>query len=274
MVHLRPFAALFALAWLALATATFAQTAIPDLTGRVVDQVGILHPTTERVLTEKLAGLERKTGAQVAVLTIESLSGEPIEDYAIRVARAWKLGREGRNDGVLFLVVRGDRKTRIEVGYGLEGRLTDALAGRIIRTEVTPHFRRGNYNSGVSNGVAAILDAIDPQALPSPDRYRAPPPQDSWDTDWIGIAFVAVWALIFFGSLLNAFLIRLFGKRIKPGHYRWLGMDAGPMAPDRQARRSGRSGWSGTGGGWSSRGGGGFSGGGGSFGGGGASGSW
>ena len=266
-----PLASLVAL--LALAVTAWAQLAVPPLTGRVVDRADLLNPQTEARLSDRLAKLEERTGAQVAVLTIPTLSGEALEPFALRVAREWGLGSAERNDGVLFLVVRNDRLMRIEVGYGLEGRLTDAQAGRIIRERVAPHFRRGDYDSGIATGVAGIVEAVDPQMLPDAERYRAPPPQDTWETDWLGIAFIAVWALVFFGSILNAFLIRTFGRRIKPGHYRWLGMDAGPNAP--RARRSRSSGWvvGGGGGGWSG-GGGGFSGGGGSFGGGGASGSW
>ena len=264
------------LALFALAGAALAQPAVPALAGRVVDRADLIPAPTEAVLSERLAALEAASGAQVAVLTIPSLQGGSLEDYALRVAREWGLGDATRNDGVLFLVARDDRQMRIEVGYGLEGRLTDAQAGLIIRREVVPHFRRGDFAAGISAGVDAIVRAIAPQVLPERERRRAPPPQqDSWESDWIGLTFVAVWALVFFGSILNAFLIRTFGRRIKPGHYRWLGMDAGPNAP-RARRRSGGvvvGGWpGGGGGGWS--GGGGFSGGGGSFGGGGASGSW
>ena len=141
---------------------------VPPLTGRVVDRADLLAPATERALTQQLAAHEDSTGNQVAVLTIPSLEGTPIEDYALTVARTWALGQEGTDNGVLLLVARDDREMRIEVGYGLEGVLPDAVASQIIRHELRPAFREGDFDGGVEAGVQAILQAI-------AGTYEAPP---------------------------------------------------------------------------------------------------
>jgi uncharacterized protein len=134
---------------------------IPPLTGRVVDQANILLPETERMLGEVLRQHEEETSNQIAVLTIPSLDGESIESYSLRVANGWELGQTGSDNGVLVTVAVEDRRMRIEVGYGLEGQLTDALAGQIIRDEMRPRFRDGDFDAGVSAGVRSILGALD-----------------------------------------------------------------------------------------------------------------
>jgi len=149
---------------------------VPSLTGRVVDNAEILKPETRRVLAAQLEAHERETTDQVAVLTVATLDGENIEDYANRVFRAWGLGRRDRNNGVLVVIVPSERAMRIEVGYGLEGRLTDLAAGRIIRNVMTPHFRSGDFDRGVSAGVAAVLgqlrgEAAADAAPPARDRF-------------------------------------------------------------------------------------------------------
>lgn len=136
------------------------EPAVPALTGRVVDRADLLSPAIEEVLTQRLAAHEDSTGNQVAVLTIPSLQDRPIEDYSLDVARSWALGQEELDNGVLLLVARDDREMRIEVGYGLEGALPDAVASRIIRYELRPAFRTGDFDGGVEAGVTAILDAI------------------------------------------------------------------------------------------------------------------
>ena len=137
-----------------------AQPVVPPLTGRVVDTADILSDATEQLLTQMLAAHEDSTSNQVAVLTIPSLAGDAIEPLANRVFNAWQLGQAGSNNGVLLLIARDDRELRIEVGFGLEGDLTDAEAGRIIRNVIVPVFRNGDFNGGTIAGVTAILGTI------------------------------------------------------------------------------------------------------------------
>ena len=140
--------------------------------GRVVDQADLLAPSTEQALTAQLAAHEDATSNQVAVLTLPSLQGRPIEEVSLQVARTWQLGQEEFDNGVLLLIAREDRAMRIEVGYGLEGALPDVVASRIIRYELRPAFRAGEFDGGVEAGVTAILGAIngtyEPPASPSP----------------------------------------------------------------------------------------------------------
>ena len=152
---------------LVVAAFTVSAADVPYLTGRVVDNAEILSPETRRALEEKLAAHERATTNQVVVLTLESLEGESIEDFAVHVFEQWKLGQQGKDNGVLLVVVPGERRLRIEVGYGLEGTLTDIQAGRIIRDIVTPRFRDGDYNGGIGAGVAAIVTLLEGGRLPA-----------------------------------------------------------------------------------------------------------
>lgn len=138
-----------------------AQQPVPTLTGRVVDQADILSAQTERTLTAMLAAHEDSTSNQIAVLTVSSLEGEPIEDFALRVARSWELGTAEFDNGVLLVVAVDDRRMRIEVGYGLEGPLPDAVASRIIRHEMRPEFKHGDFDTGVLKGVQATLGTIE-----------------------------------------------------------------------------------------------------------------
>lgn len=154
---------LLALLWL---VPVWAQQAVPPLTGRVVDAADILSDGNEQALATMLAAHEDSTSNQVAVLTVSSLGGEAIEDFSLRVAEAWGLGQAGTDNGVLLLVAVDDREMRIEVGYGLEDVLTDAAAGRIIRDDIAPQFRNGNYNAGVQMGVQRILGTIDGSYVP------------------------------------------------------------------------------------------------------------
>lgn len=141
---------------------------VPPLTGRVVDLADVLSPDTEAALVAQLAAHEDSTSNQVVVLTIASLEDEILEPYATRVFRAWGLGQADRDNGVLLLVAVADRELRIEVGYGLEGSLTDATAGTIIRGEIVPRFRDGDFDAGVVAGVGAILGAIEGSYSPRP----------------------------------------------------------------------------------------------------------
>ena len=134
---------------------------VPFLTGRVVDNAEILKPATRDALTNSLKAHEQATTNQVAVLTVPTINGDSIEEYATKVFENWKLGQKGKDNGVLVIVVPKDRKMRIEVGYGLEGTLTDAQASRIIRNVMTPAFKAGDYDKGVSDGVAAIVATLE-----------------------------------------------------------------------------------------------------------------
>jgi uncharacterized protein len=164
--------ALLALCWLA-APATAQDTAIPYLSGRVVDQAGILSTQARQRLASMLQAHERATGNQIVVMTVPTLGGKSVEDYAVRVFEEWKLGSRDKDNGVLILVVPQDRRVRIEVGYGLEGTLTDATASRIIRDLMTPRFREGNYDVGIEAGVTAVIQILE-------GRRSA-----GADTDWL-----------------------------------------------------------------------------------------
>ena len=134
---------------------------IPYLTGRVNDNAGVLSEATRRTLTERLKAHEEKTTNQVVVLTVPSLEGENIEDYAEAVFKAWKLGQKGKDNGILVVVAPNDRQMRIEVGYGLEGTLPDGAAGSIIRNVMTPRFSSGDINGGIEAGIDAILSVLE-----------------------------------------------------------------------------------------------------------------
>jgi uncharacterized protein len=144
-----------------LTTLTAAGASIPYLTGRVNDNAGILSEGARRALTERLKAHEEKTTNQVVVLTVSSLEGENIEDYAEAVFAAWKLGQKGKDNGILVVVAPNDRRMRIEVGYGLEGRLPDGAAGSIIRNVMAPRFNSGDFDGGVEAGVDAILSVLE-----------------------------------------------------------------------------------------------------------------
>ena len=152
--------AVVALCWLA-APAAAQDTAIPYLSGRVVDQAGVLSAPARERLAAMLHAHERKTGNQIVVLTVPTLGGESVEDYAVRAFEEWKLGSRDKDNGVLVLVVPQDRRMRIEVGYGLEGALTDATASRIIRDLMTPRFREGNYDVGIEAGVTGVIQILE-----------------------------------------------------------------------------------------------------------------
>jgi uncharacterized protein len=161
---------------------------IPPFTDWVVDRARLLSPSALAQLTEQLRAHEQKTGNQVAVLTLPSLEGESIEEAAQRVFVQWGLGKKGIDNGVLLLVVPKERKIRIHVGYGLEGALTDVMASRIIRYEIVPHFRAGDFSGGVTAGVQAILQAIQ-------GEYRAselPQKKAADQTDMAAQVFLAV----------------------------------------------------------------------------------
>src|ERR1700744_3547730 len=150
------------------AFAAFADVAVPPLTGRVVDQTGTLSSDTVASLSQKLKDFEARKGSQIAVLIVPTTAPETIEQYSIRVAEAWKIGRRKIDDGALLVVAKEDRKLRIEVGYGLEGALPDVTARRIIDEIIVPHFRTGDFAGGISAGVDRIIRIIDGEPLPKP----------------------------------------------------------------------------------------------------------
>jgi uncharacterized protein len=267
---------------------------VPPLTGRVVDLAQVLPANVAASLTRDLEAHEAQTSNQVAVLTLPSLEGEPLETFSHRVATTWKLGQKGTENGVLLLLALRERKVRIEVGYGLEGALTDLRSAHIIRQEIVPRFRSGDLPGGIAAGVKAILDTIEgtykaEEVLPGHDRYGQE--LTAFEYVIIGIVVGTLAGIVLshglqrtralIGSLL-AFLVAQFASV-------GLGLAAAGITAFLlwlmlQANRGGgrRGGWGdgvvmGPGGGFGGSfggGGGGFSGGGGSFGGGGASGGW
>jgi uncharacterized protein len=273
--------------------------AVPQLTGRVVDQTGTLSSGDIAQLTQTLADLERRKGSQVAVLIVPTTDGEAIEQFSLRVAEAWKIGRKKVDDGALLVIAKNDRHLRIEVGYGLEGALTDVTAKRIIDEVITPKFRSGDFAGGISAGVNRMIGLINGEKLPAP----APP---HWDgSSLFGNLDALNPALIFIvfvvSSVLRTALGRLLGSVAAGGFvtalawFLWGNLGAAlalgvfvfmiavliDLVSSGSGRRSSSGGWSGGSsssgsdwGGSSSSDSGSFSGGGGSFGGGGASGSW
>ena len=269
---------------------------IPPLTARVTDTTGTLAPNTIAHLESRLAEFERTKGSQVAVLMVGSTQPEEIEQYAIRVVEQWKLGRTRVDDGVLLLIAKDDRRMRIEVGYGLEGALPDVIAKRIVRETITPMFRSGAFDAGVTAGVEAILQVVSGEALPAVEA--SPDAGDQGGSDGGGVLITA----FVIGSVLALPLRALFGTGTAmiggagiAGVLAWVfgfgfafvaiamvvgavgALTSGMRGNRRWASRGPRGGGFGGGfggGGFGGGGGGGFSGGGGGFGGGGASGSW
>jgi uncharacterized protein len=286
------------------AFAALAQVAVPPLVGRVVDQTGTLSSDDIASLNQKLRDFEARKGSQIAVLVVPTTAPEEIEQYSIQVAEAWKIGRKKIDDGAILLVAKNDRKLRIEVGYGLEGALTDLTSKRIIDEIITPKFRSGDFAGGISDGVDRIIGVIDGEPLPPP------PPRRQSQSSTPSLEFLnpfnpfVLIGLLIFGGALRKLLGRLLGSTVAGGlaallawyfFTSWiLAGFAGvvtsiftmfadtitaPTPVGRGGRRSG--GWSGGGysggsysGGSSSSSSSDSGGGGGSFGGGGASGSW
>jgi uncharacterized protein len=231
----------------------------PALTGRVVDQANIIQPATRAAIEQKLADLESKSGIQLVVTTVNSLEGLEIEPYANELFRKWGLGEKKKNNGVLLLVAPNERRVRIEVGYGLEGTLTDALSKVIISNAMTPRFKAGNFSEGIARGVDDIITVLTTDA----SEWQQRP---SLRLDYEQRGDRASWIL--FGAVLLLFILIIVSPT-----FRWFFFNVVLSA----LASSGSSGGSYSGGGYSGggySGGGGFSGGGGSSGGGGASGSW
>lgn len=231
-------------------SAAAAELRFPDLSGRVVDQAGLLSPIARERVTNWLAELERAKGYQVVVATLPNLQGVTIEDYGYQLGRAWGIGQAGRNTGALLIVAPTERAVRIEVGYGLEGELTDALSRAIIERDILPAFRTGSYEQGILAGTASILRTLgfEPADAPARTPSRPAAPQETGVGTFLLIAIV----------LFVVFLSRRNARTRSILPYVLAGMAAGRGG----SRGGGRSF------------GGGFRGGGGSFGGGGASGRW
>jgi uncharacterized protein len=250
------------------ATAALGQPKFPPLTGRVVDNAQMLSPQTEQRLAGELEQLEAQTGRQVVVATIPDLQGYEIEEYGYQLGRAWGIGRKGEDDGVVFLVAPSERKVRIEVGYGLEGVLTDALSNVILQQRVLPYFREGQMEQGVVSGTEAVIQQLalpDDEAKARVAQAAQAPRQaqsDGGGFPLIFLLFIAFWVL---SGILGVFGRGRRRRRRSSGLW-WLL----PILMSGGGGGRHRGGGFG-GGGW---GGGGFSGGGGSFGGGGSSGSW
>ncbi|WP_019410196.1 TPM domain-containing protein [Pseudomonas psychrophila] len=237
------------LLWLFIATAQ--ALTFPTLSGRVVDDGQMLDPATRQQLTQQLEAHEKATGEQVVVVTVPNLQGEPIEDFGYQLGRAWGIGKKDENNGALLIVARDDRKLRIEVGYGLEDRLTDAQSSVIINQVITPAFKTGNFSQGIRDGVTAMLQVLGGAPLAEPAYASGQGGENDFMAEHPGVVlllflvFIVVVAACQFLGICNS------------------GGGGGS--------RSGGFGGGGFGGGG---GGGGFRGGGGSFGGGGASGGW
>ncbi len=246
---------------LALPFAAAAEPTFPALTGRIVDEAGLLTPETRAAIEAKSAALEQKSTDQLAVVTLKSLQGYPIEEYGYQLGRKWGIGQAGKDNGVLLIVAPNERKVRIEVGRKLEPILTDAVTKLIIENAIIPEFRRGDFAAGISAGVRDINDMLlgDAEAVHERAKVNAQA-LDFWSVVliifWICIALFVFYSIV--QSIRNA-------PQVAPGQRR-RGRNAPVVIP------SDSGGW---GGGWSGGGGdSGWSGGGGDFGGGGSSGSW
>ena len=259
-----------------LASPAWAQ-AFPALSGRVVDQADLLDPAQEAALTQRLEALESASSRQLVVATIPDLQGYPIEDYGYRLGRHWGIGQSQANNGTILLVAPNDRKVRIEVGYGLEPILTDALSNQIIQTEILPRFRQGDMAGGIIAGADAVIAQLG--APPEQAEQRALQAAEAQRRESEGGGGGGTGALIFWLLVLFFVIIPLFrrGRRGRRYGRRRRGWGGPVIIWGGGSDWSGGGGW-GSGGGWGGGGGGGgfggFSGGGGSFGGGGASGSW
>jgi uncharacterized protein len=266
---------------------------VPPLKARVTDLTSTLNAQQSSALEQSLAEFETRKGAQVAVLLVPTTQPETIEQYAVRVQESWKLGRKGVDDGVLLVIAKNDRKLHIEVGYGLEGVLPDAIAKRIIEDDITPRFKQGDFYGGIRAGVDRIMRVVEGEKLPPP-AVRTHPEARGFNTEWLlPLFFVG----IFVSGILRMIVGRagsagvvgtLFGLGawLVTGFLLWALVVGFLVFMGAMIFGGGSRGWSsggfggggfgggGFGGGGFSGGGGGFSGGGGSSGGGGASGSW
>jgi uncharacterized protein len=282
---MRSLSALLLLLTIALPWQVSAQVVVPALSARVIDQTKTLTSEQLRTLDQKLREIEGRKGSQVVVLMVPTTKPEEIEQYAIRVADKWKIGRKKVDDGVILLIAKNDRAVRIEVGYGLEGALTDALSKRIIDGSIIPLFKQQDFYGGILSGVTQIGRVIDGEILPTP--VAAQPAQEEERSVWAALPLIFIASMfvggflsgIFgrgIGAVLSGIVVGLFtllvvqtliGALVGGGIAVVLTLLSGGMSLGKSSGHYG-----GGGGGGSS--GGGFSGGGGGFGGGGASGRW
>jgi uncharacterized protein len=256
-----------------------AQVEIPELSHRVTDLTATLSAQQAMALENRLAAFEAKKGSQIAVLIVPTTQPEDIAQFGIRVAEAWKIGRKNVDDGVILIVAKEDRKLRLEVGYGLEGAIPDAIAKRVIAETITPLFKKGDYARGIDAGVTQLMQLIEGEALPAPDKEP------------IAQLNEGTFIFILLGGLIAGFVLSAMMGRVMGGML--AGMGTGVVAAlffglsfavvliglmvffIVGVRHSGGGGWSSGGGGFGGGSGGSWGGGGGgSFGGGGASGSW
>ncbi len=259
------FAALCMLAIMAMGTLAHAAPNYPALTGQIVDAANLISPEDEAAILAELKALEGTSTDQVAVVTVPSLDGYPIEDYGIGLARQWQIGQKDKDNGILLLVAPNERRVRIEVGRRLEPIMTDILSAAIIDTAMLPRFRRGDFSGGIRAGVQDIKNVLlgDAEAVKERAKSRAPE-----DDPMAFITLLLFVAIVLFMIWLSSRAERQMADMVHPDGRR------------RSKRRrpggiviipGGSGDW---GGGWSGGGGGGWSGGGGGFGGGGSSGSW
>lgn len=268
--------ALLALVLLLVPSSGFTQTSeplqFPELTGRVVDRANLLSASQTEELTRKLEELEQKTTAQFVVVTLTSLSGRTIEEYGYQLGRHWGIGQKNSNNGVLLIVAPNERKVRIEVGYGAEGVLPDAVSSLIIQRVIVPKFRANDYAGGIVAGADEVIKVLSGAG----DEWKRQP-QGEEIPDWLVWLFVILFTFgpIFLAVLITWLTVRSItrsatqtkrkGKR-DPAFWEWVNSGPGSSSSSWSSSSSSSS--------WSSSSSGGFSGGGGSFGGGGSSGSW
>lgn len=275
---------LLALTLILLSSGLAVALEVPPLKGRVNDYAGILSPATAQQLEAMLENFEATDSTQIVLLTVPSLEGDSLENFSMRVVESWKIGQAKLDNGALLLISKNDRKLRIEVGYGLEGTLTDLTSGRIIRDVIRPRFKEGNFDQGVMDGLSAMMAAVKGEftASPSSNKQR----QSNVDPGAFFIMAIIVFSILGrlltrvplvsagIGALLapafGAFMLGISGLGLLV--LAFLGFILGLIMAGKAARGGGfiGGGFGGSGGGFS----GGFSGGGGSFGGGGSSGSW
>jgi uncharacterized protein len=268
---------------------------IPPLKTRVNDYAAMLSPATISQLDNSLAAFEAAESTQIVVLTIPGLGGEAIEDFSIRVADAWKIGQKGLDNGAILLIAKNDRKLRIEVGYGLEGKLTDLISGRIIQQVIIPQFRAGNFDQGIISGVNAMMGAVKGE-FKAPDKQKRSSRKNVFGHNSFIMLIVFGFLIVnlgrvsrSLGTLAGGIVLPIFGVMALTGSlilflalipvglfggYMLSRIGSGMIGPAIGHRRRSTGGIYWGGGGFSSGGFGGFGGGGGGFGGGGASGGW
>ena len=274
--------------WLPFASAWADDVAVPMLGARVTDLTGTLTDAQTAALEQKLGAFEQQKGSQVAVLIVPTTQPETIDQYSIRVVDAWKLGRKKIDDGALLLIAKNDHQLRIEVGYGLEGVLPDAIANRIIDETITPYFKSGNFYGGIDAGITQMMSVIQGEALPPPQAVHA---RQGGDGNVLGTLLAPFFILFAIGHVLRRLMgtgpaSALVGAGTGLAAFFILGSLALAVGTGLFAIVAALALYSGAtgglpymgggfgGGGFGGGGGGGFGGGGGGFGGGGASGSW